>query len=286
MKQVALAMHSYHSARGKLPATINNANPNPGGWGSGGTDSWNAMIFPMLELQGLYDSLDLRNKLFQTANNRAAASVVMPGLICPSDPAGSKPIFENRCNLYMSTWSIGHGQWYAGSFGPRPVRNACHQCPTNAAWRSSPIASRSNSCCNGDGTDTYTPGFFSSGANAISFDDCQDGTSNTFLLCETLPRETGHNGVFALNPMTVTTMIPVNTFALPAELPPDVAGCIGGNVRDNRMNGMKSHHPNGATAALADGSTHFISETISMPVMWALGTRKLGSIDVVQPSLE
>lgn len=109
IKQVALALQSYHSARDTLPATMCNAQPNATGWGSGGTDTWNAMIFPMLELQGLYDSLDLTRRLLDTANNRAAADVVMPTLICPSDPYGSKPVFDNRCNNFMATWTRGHG---------------------------------------------------------------------------------------------------------------------------------------------------------------------------------
>ncbi len=290
IKQVALALQSYDSSHGTLPATMCNAQPNATGWGSGGTDTWNAMIFPMLELQGLFDSLDLTRRLPDTPANRAAAEVVMPTLICPSDPYGSKPIFDNRCNNFMGLWTRGHGQWYAPSMGPTPCRGNCPHCPTNATWGTSPSPSRNNPCCNRDpAVFGYTPGFFSTQPVKYSFNDCSDGLSNTILLCETLPRETTHNGVFSKNPMTVSTMIPINTFALPSEFPPDVYGCTINAIpalADNRVNGMKSRHPGGATTALADGSVHFLSEMISMPILWALGTRKLGTIDVVQPSLE
>ncbi len=290
IKQVALALQAYHSSHDRLPKTMSNTKPDGSGWGSGGTDTWNAMIFPMLELQGLYDSLDLTRRLLDTPANRAAADVVMPTLICPSDPYSSKPVFDNRCNNYMATWTRGHGQWYAPSMGPRPCRNNCPHCPTNATWGTSSSASPSNPCCIADSTKFgYVPGFFSFQPVAISFDDCSDGLSNTILLCETLPRETTHNGVFQKNPMTVSTMIPINTFAMPSEFPPDVYGCTINAIpalADNRVNGMKSRHPGGAMTALADGSVHFLSEMISMPILWALGTRKLGAIDVAQPSLD
>jgi prepilin-type N-terminal cleavage/methylation domain-containing protein/prepilin-type processing-associated H-X9-DG protein len=292
IKQVALALQAYHSSRNELPRTMSNTKPEGSGWGSGGTDTWNAMIFPMLELQGLYDSLDLTRRLLDTPANQAAANVVMPTLVCPSDPYASKPIFDNRCNNYMGSWTRGHGQWYAPSMGPRPVRNAwCGLCPSNASWGSSVNGSPTNPCCNIDTSIFgHAPGFFSTQPVAYSFNDCTDGTSNTMLLCETLPSETSHNGVFSKNPMTVSTNIPMNTFGLPSELPPpDAPGCTIATITtlaDNRVNGMKSRHPGGAMTALADGSVHFLSEMISMPILWALGTRKLGSIDVVQPSLD
>ncbi len=291
IKQVGLALQVYHSTHNALPKTMSNMRPEGFSWGSGGTDTWNAMIFPMLELQGLYDSLDLTRRLLDTPGNRAAADVVMPGLVCPSDPYASNPIFDNRCNNYMASWTRGHGQWYAPSMGPRPARRNCPHCPTNVTWGTSPAAGPSNPCCNYDSAVFgHTPGFFSNQPVAYSFDSCTDGTSNTILLCETLPSETSHNGVFSKNPMTVTTMIPINTFGLPNELPPpDRPGCTISTIStlaDNRVNGMKSRHPGGAMMVLADGSTHFLSEMISMPILWALGTRKLSAIDVAQPSLK
>jgi prepilin-type N-terminal cleavage/methylation domain-containing protein/prepilin-type processing-associated H-X9-DG protein len=296
IKQVGLALQSYHSSHNSLPGSCCNAQQNATSWGSGGTDSWNAMVFPMLEMQAVYDALDLRRRLLDTPGNQAVADVVFPNLICPSDPAGAKPIFENRCNLYMATWTKGHGQWYAGSMGPTPVRGACLQCPSNTAWGSSSTISRSNPCCHGSGppdvptgvslgSDGYVPGFFANHPNRFSFNDCLDGTSNTILLGETLPRETQHNGVFSKNPMTISTNIPINRFALPSELPSDVGTCVQ-RASDNFVNGIKSRHPGGAMVAMADGSVHLLSEMMSAPILWALGSRKLGAIDVVQPSLE
>ena len=59
-----------------------------------------------------------------------------------------------------------------------------------------------------------------------------------------------------------------------------------GSAAGHRVNGIKSRHPGGAMVALADGSAAFLSDQISFPVLWALGTRKLGSRDVAQPVIE
>ncbi len=50
--------------------------------------------------------------------------------------------------------------------------------------------------------------------------------------------------------------------------------------------GLGSEHPGGGAIAMADGSTQFLSEQISFPVLWALGTRNLGSLDVAPATLE
>ena len=312
IKQIALGLQSYHTIQGGLPRTICNRNADnatataEGGWSAwtlGRPDTWNVEIFPQLELQNLYDGFDYAKKVGD-ATTSAAKPVsnldlcqrVLPGHACPSDPFSSDPVLENRCSHATGT-SRGHGQWYAGSLGPQYARSGCPLCPTNSTWGSSPTPSRSNPCCNGTpstptrdyhlGKDGYFPGFFGNNPVRITFDDCRDGLSNTVILGETLPAETVHNGIYVTNSMTVLLSTPINTFALPSELVPDGAhDAVSGGGSDHRVNGIKSRHPGGAMAAMADGSTQFLSETMSFPVLWALGTRRLGSLDVAPASIE
>jgi prepilin-type processing-associated H-X9-DG protein len=70
----------------------------------------------------------------------------------------------------------------------------------------------------------------------------------------------------------VATNIPLNTFVPNNELP------IGGAhwVNHTIASGIKSRHPGGAYVALADGSTHFLQESIDPVVLRALGTRAGG----------
>ena len=313
MKQLALALQTYHSINSALPRSICNrnlsnsavtANNGFGAWSLGRPDTWNAEIFPQIELQSLYDRFDFAKKVGDTTTSASKAVsnldlslTVLPGHACPSDPYSADPIFENRCYLASGT-SRGHGQWYAGSMGPTFVRTGCPLCPTNAAWGTSPSPSRTNPCCNGNlgsssdpahlGKDGYIPGFFANNPVMITFDDCPDGLSNTVLLGETLPYESGHNGVYMNNFMTVMLSTPINTFAFPSEIVPDglhdPPGV--GSASDHRVNGIKSRHAGGAMVAMADGSVQFLSETMSFPVLWALGSRKLGTRDVARAAIE
>ncbi len=175
-----------------------------------------------------------------------------------------------------------------GSFGPHPSRGSCPLCPGNSAWGTSSRPSVTNPCCNHIssgghfGFEGYTPGMFARDMVRIAFKKVGDGLSKTILLGETLPYETVHNGVYLSGTMTVLTNTPVNTFALPEELVADGKhnGPVG-NASDHRINGIKSKHPGGAMVAMCDGSVRFLQETIAMPVLWAMGTRDLGGLDVV-----
>jgi prepilin-type N-terminal cleavage/methylation domain-containing protein/prepilin-type processing-associated H-X9-DG protein len=307
VKQLVLALHAYHASQGALPRTVCNRNFNhpsvildngvraaARGW----PDTWNVEIFPHLELQSRYDALnytrragDAQTSAAHPVSNAELTQQVLPGHACPSDPFSANPILANRCREATYT-TRGHGQWYAGSLGPTHARGRCQLCPTNASWGTSDRPSKVNPCCNGTpgqqaGLDGYLPGFFGMNPARITFADCRDGLSNTVILGETLPHESAHNGVYLSNSLTVLSNIPINTFALEHEIVPDGEHSPAvGNAADHRVNGIKSRHPGGAVVAMADGSTQFLAETISFPVLWALGTRKLGSLDVAPASLE
>ena len=92
MKQVALGLLNYESARGKMPpAGFAGVNPRPS-WSLGSfvpnfgrQISWVVMTLPYLEEQSLYDQFDLEVPIFEQRNNPGAAQ---PGsLLCPSDSA-------------------------------------------------------------------------------------------------------------------------------------------------------------------------------------------------------
>jgi prepilin-type N-terminal cleavage/methylation domain-containing protein/prepilin-type processing-associated H-X9-DG protein len=312
IRQVALALHAYHASHGALPRTVCNQNLNHPNvldpttnqykvlaWKLGRPDTWVAELFPRLELGTLYDALDF-GKGVGNATTSAAKPVsnadltrtVLPVFVCPSDPWAAAPIFRNRCAEGTGT-GTGHGLWYDGSRGPHFFRGSCPFCPTNTAWGSSPRPSRTNPCCNGTdahahlGRDGYTQGFFAQLPVRISFDSVLDGLSNTVLLGETLPYETAHNGVYVPTSASVLLSTPINIFAAPQEIVPDGEHYPpAGGAAENRVNGIKSRHPGGAMVALADGSVAFLSEQISFPVLWALGTRNLNSLDVAHPAIE
>jgi prepilin-type processing-associated H-X9-DG protein len=78
-------------------------------------------------------------------------------------------------------------------------------------------------------------------------------------------------------------------FSLPAyslgtvNLPPNPKGpnCMtakAGTQDSGGIYGLKSRHPGGANALLADGSVRFLKDSISNNVIWALGSRAQGEI--------
>ena len=42
--------------------------------------------------------------------------------------------------------------------------------------------------------------------------------------------------------------------------------------------GLSSYHPSGANTVFADGSVHFIKDSISLTTLWSLGSRAQGEV--------
>ena len=87
LKQLALGLHNYHSAKGVLPAgayLMGSAFPIQSGWG------WGAMILPHVDQGSLYNQIDFGQG---TAAGTNAADVLGQSLslwLCPSDTAPSQ----------------------------------------------------------------------------------------------------------------------------------------------------------------------------------------------------
>ncbi len=253
MKQIGVAMHNYHTAMKVLPFAS--------GYNVAQTGTWAAFILPYLELQTLYDRFDFRLDMKDPANEEAVTTVVAT-FICPSDPAGSDPIMDNRCSFNPSPSMTS---WYLVSMGPtEPDR--CDFCPEE----------KPSYCCQGYNYGTRDPpdnstGMFGRYPGRRRFDDVLDGLSGTFMAGETLPGHSIHNVAFGGNFPLCGTQIPLNT----------MEGKGGTTHSDNphyRVQGFKSLHPGGANFLLGDGSVHFISESIDYALYNALGTRDGGEV--------
>jgi prepilin-type N-terminal cleavage/methylation domain-containing protein/prepilin-type processing-associated H-X9-DG protein len=306
LKQVGLAVQSYHTSMECVPRLNCNQNlshpimkqegfntPVLGGraFSLGTPDTWAIELLPHLELQSLYAGFDPTKKVVdsslspgQAKSNRDLAETVISTYVCPTDPFASAPIRSNRCNIDTGM-SRGHGLWYAPSYGPHVMRSVCPLCPSPYQQ-----PSQTNPCCNGSpngvhlGLDGYTSGFVASNPLfRITFADVRDGLSNTVLLGETLPQESGHNGVFVPAQATVVLSTPINTFASPLEIVPDGGhDPLMGWGFDTTVSGIKSRHPGGAQVGMADGSVRMLNELMDQRLLWAMGTRKLGTtVDLV-----
>ncbi|MEZ6071111.1 MAG: DUF1559 domain-containing protein [Pirellulales bacterium] len=119
-----------------------------------------------------------------------------------------------------------------------------------------------------------------------------DGTSNTMLVSEILPVKDEFDGrgawVFpGMGGSAYTAKFPPNSFqtdVLPAcgatvNLRNDVTdprGCVLNNGNGDVWASARSRHPGGVVVAMADGSVHFVSESINITIWQALATRAAG----------
>ncbi|MCA9268850.1 MAG: DUF1559 domain-containing protein [Planctomycetales bacterium] len=266
LKQIGLALHTYHTAHNTLPYGSN--------YTQGDSVTWALTILPHLEQQNLYDLFDQTKRLSDPVN-KVPCETPVEAYICPSDPQARSPILKKRgdspdLNGGLTNPSNSAMLSYPGSMGPTHPDN-CPLCPD-------PTPSASNWCCQGCNFGTFGAGcgmsngtfsgMFGRWNESVSFDDVRDGLSNTIMLGETLPAHYVWNGAFAPN-------FPVSGMSVPINTMEEDGGQHGGHslILWAITSGFKSLHPGGANFAMGDGSVHFISETIDHKLYANLGTR-------------
>ncbi|MEW4565483.1 DUF1559 domain-containing protein [Bremerella sp. JC770] len=292
LKQLGLALHNYHDTFRSFPSggiTPVSGNPvqNCGAGSGDANDSgapWTVMLLPYIEQRALHDSFDMGARFYSSANSSTTSGFSAGnGLLqwtpndaymCPSDPHSGSG--QPNCNYYGVS---GGGSVTSGT--ERQYQPACQCC-------------RSGS---GPSRMLYYNGVFANNSD-IRFADITDGSSNVFMLGETryhpLQRSLndGSNtiGMSWASGMQCTsnllpaafaaTVLPINsvkTRALSSESSPyqsffDLFTVLYG-----------SYHPGGANFTMADGSTHFVSETVDISIYRTTGIRDdglpIGGID-------
>ncbi len=104
MKQIALALHTYHDTHLALPTSMTGSDQYAGGAGSG-FHSWLARILPNIEQTALHDQIHFDRALSDRTDYSSAsdyigytlspghvdevpAGAMVPTYLCPTDPAG------------------------------------------------------------------------------------------------------------------------------------------------------------------------------------------------------
>jgi len=275
LKQISLALHSYHAAMGVFPPEANVAGTNclpPPSLMKGAP--WTVVILPHLEQTARYDGFNLSGKFFALGDFKAE------GTIDPqNDVAQRSP-------------------------------NTAYQCPSDPNAR--PTEPNTNYfACQGGGTGTvaecgfYPANFRYSFTNGViyrnshvSIASIRDGTSNTFLVGEGrwwLSRDANtfdatfitwassyraHTSATtaASHPTTSTAAVdpinnPLKEFNPVTDYAPQGGSSL---IIGTWTKTFGSHHLGGCQFAMADGSVHFLSDFISTPVYHALGSRADG----------
>jgi prepilin-type processing-associated H-X9-DG protein len=95
-----------------------------------------------------------------------------------------------------------------------------------------------------------------------------DGTSKTFLVGESVVSQDYHSAAFFADGDWASCGVPINFFIYPESKDWIVAA-----PQWEQARGFKSRHPGGAHFVMADGSVHFVGESIDVNTYRGLSTR-------------
>ena len=264
LKQIGIAVHSYHDANGRIPFSWS---PNNYGYGDNGRSwSWLSQILPYIEQQNLYNAgqLGIAGGLSGVAPaapvltfNQAAAvhATQIKTFLCPSDPSNT------TARTDRANGSTGSG---AGNTNYKGVSGS------NWAWGSFTNTGPSG---NSNGLDVGNGMFYRSDNNrALTLVGVTDGLSNTLMVGEDLAALNAHCAWARANYSVGTCSIPLNNGLL--------AGQPGYNNLYDWPNvySFRSRHTGGGQFGLGDGSVRFVSQNININQYRAASTISGGEV--------
>jgi prepilin-type N-terminal cleavage/methylation domain-containing protein/prepilin-type processing-associated H-X9-DG protein len=257
LKQIGLALHSYHASYHRFP---------PGGITEGpccktrSKATWTILILPYLEEQALYQRYDF-NRFNEDPSNDSVRKSLVSVYLCPSDPVPREPIIPEsgpafRLEIayfpgsYRAVSGMSDGSGFFDNFDPK------HPPPKNRAWRG-----------------VMHTSWADIGLATERLADILDGASNTLMVgeCATGTNHQRHT----LWAYTYTSYNQSSAVAQARTLLADYERCheIGGPGDPNTCKrGWGSFHSGAMNVLLCDGSVRFLSQDIDMTVFTHLAT--------------
>lgn len=250
LKQLGLAVHHYDEAHRRFPH-----NQYGGDFGTGRDSrawSWLARLLPFIEQEGLYRVGSIPEK---TLVESGIADRQVRAFLCPADSAEGPRLDAGN----LAGFPIGQTN-YKGVSGANwgdDLEGRGAYFPTD--WRNPGTNGSLDGHSNGDGI------FFRTDYRRnLRLIHILDGTSNTFMIGEDMPNVTW----WAAWPYA-------NTANSTCAIPPNVRPPGGGSYRPSNWENnesFRSRHSGGVQFAFADGSVHFIRDSIDFKTYRAMAT--------------
>ena len=259
LRQMGLGLHNYHGAfkslpppavmAGEISPVVNCHHPHAfpaanvwyeasRGEGFHGT-SWVLALLPYIEQNALYSQWDFSTSV---AGNRSLAQIDIPMMYCPS----RRDTVDNPAIMF-GNWTSG-GNDYGACIG---AINGYHNCGSHEFWQSD----------QGDRTFSDHEGIFHRVNHGTKFSEILDGLSQTAMLGEV---QRFDDGAFETTSHDGWAVGGVSThFSLCAD------GCQPVNAYHFEAPG--SHHVGGMNLVRADGSTIFITNSMTRELRTAIG---------------
>jgi prepilin-type N-terminal cleavage/methylation domain-containing protein/prepilin-type processing-associated H-X9-DG protein len=283
LKQIVLALHNYHDSYDNFPQGFSFND-----YHQGEEVFWTMRVLPYVEQSnikfdftwGIYGSgTDGQQGTQWGSVNGLAVTQAVPLFHCPSD------IFSRSRIGYFGT--PAPGQWRSNYVATFSADGSIYEPEANVPW----------SFCH----NTSTNPSFNSGLRALfnwnvkrGFKDITDGTSNTAALSEVIvgPNATGPTDLDARGTWSDDwggaythrfgpnsgggDIIPYQAYGycVPLRAPCGAEGLCWSDV----YIGARSFHTGGVNMALADGSVHFVTNSINQSTWQALGSINGGEV--------
>ncbi|MEI6239216.1 MAG: DUF1559 domain-containing protein [Planctomycetia bacterium] len=292
LKQLGLALHTYHDAYRVMPYVSNSMMVQitaSGGyctnWSGGGGDcsspqtwkahTWTELVLPFVEEQSLADRIDWNVDFWSGTNGSLFSGRRLQAFECPSNPnvaamtaiSGTFFFPSGGRKFPVGCYAPCSGPTHPDGLGPIP-----YDCPSD------------NSYCavrNSNARSQYlqnVPGMFSPRTTLkMKVSNIKDGLAKTIMLGE---RRGELNYLFSQLSYYNATFWTGNRINSPQIDPQDLTKITDPGYYHG---GAASHHPGGANFCLGDGSVMFFSENIDFYTYNGLGCRDDATFGITQP---
>lgn len=312
LKQIGIALHNYHDTHRTFPVSMVGPGAPYGTHYGTGFYSWLALLLPYIEQAPVADIIDFRVNMAdrgggdcyvfpgatisQTHINAAAATARIASFACPSESfemtqamGSARPApgsYAGNIGWPSNTTGIDGNRSARKHNGFIPLVNpvspkAWHSTEMRLGWikdGSSHTLAVTERVVSSVATwrdtldETRHPAEYSycaGSASAKPLHDFVDLCANATYIDATYSRPQGRAWIsgWTLAANTYSHVLPINFRSCHLH---------GGEDDGTNLIAPSSRHGSGVNALLADGSIHFITETIDMRVWWGLGSRDGG----------